>query len=850
MRPDTCNKKCGRYALELEHPCIRGRGNKQAKVMFVGESPGQNEDNQGKCFVGRAGQLLIQEIKGVGIESKDVYLTNIVKCAFPKVNKKPSDAEAKHCKQYIEKEIEEIKPNLIVLLGDFACETLIGRGSIKKIQNNFFVYEPTNTKVIPLLHPAYVLRNPEEIVKFREGMQLIAQELHSPDMVYKSSIKENYLVADTEQKALKTLNKLMEVSAFSVDIETSGLDYRNSDILSIQFSWQPGVGITIPWNIVVESKVVYDLLKQVLSRKDAVKVGTNLKFDIQHLAKAKIAIAPPIHDIMLADSLIDENAIDHKLETMILRMTDMGEYWSELEKYKLQIMAEKKIKEEDFSYALLPKPVLYLYGAKDTDGTFRIYLQQLKELNRQGLTEFFERYSMPFMPVLAEMEYRGVKVDRDRAFVMLKEQEKLMEELSAKTLEDENVKKYEEFRSRKAKEELKEHRKKSKTLVSRFPDENVYVEERIKKMGDKWHDEYRFNPNSSAQMKELFFDMLGLVPVKMTKPKKGSNAKPQPSTDKDVMEVIAERDQISLAILMREYALVSKFVTNFMRPVYELSEFDGRIHTNYIQTDVVTGRLSSRSPNLQNMSRDRPEFKDLFVADDGMVFVKGDLAQAEFRVWANASDDEDMIRDIMSGLDIHRRTASEVFEIAEEEVTKKQREPAKRGTFGMMYGIGSKTLAQRFKITLDQAKKILKVFSERYPVATAWIYSLPKIAHSKKQVRSILGRIRHLPHIDSDDQDTVAKAERQAMNSPVQAAASDINNHYMTCAVREGRRAKIKCYPALTVHDENVSQVEESRAEDFARIYKKVVDTEFPQFKCKMGVEIKIGKRIGSAEEW
>lgn len=824
---------------KINSTCIPGRGSEQARIMFIGEAPGQHEDREGKFFVGAAGRLLLETIQQLGYQPKDYYYSNVVRCATPGENVKPTPKTCKICAQMVAEEIEKIHPELIVCLGGTAAEHILGKTNILKIRNNWFIYGPLNIPALAVLHPSYILRNVSELELFRTGIRMALT--FNPLQNQKKSVQ--YLSAHEYEKAKKTLEYLLTVEQFVFDVETSGLDYRISDIVSIQFTWKERFGVAIPWSLILQHPELHKMTKDLFAKINVLKIGQNIKFDIKFLAKYKIAVRGKIHDTMVCDSLTDDNAMEHNLEMMVLTRTDMGEYWSGLENEKTKICAELGINENSFNYSMLPWGILYPYGCADVDATMRIFNLQLKAMEKDDLEKFMYNYSMPFLPVLAEMEFRGVKIDRSKTKEILDKQQALVQDLQSKMELDPVVKQYEAFRWEKSAVKYREHRAASPTLVKRWPEPDEYVKKIMKEK------DYRFNMNSDAQLKELFFDMLKLKPVKMTKPK-NPKAVPKPSTDKEVLEHIATVYEVPFAQLMKDHNAASAFISGFLDPIYSLSWWDGRIHGDFLQAITDTGRLSSRNPNLQNAPRERVDFKECFIADEGMLFVIGDLAQAEFRVWANVSDDQRMIDDINSGLDIHRKTASQTFSIKEDEVTKHQRDAAKRGTFGMMYGIGSKTLASRFKITVEQAKRIIQVFSAKYPIATAWIYRQPELAHMHKKVVSILGRVRHLPHIDSDDQNTVAKAERQAMNSPIQSAASDLNNHYMTRILQESRAHGIKCYPSLTIHDANIIQVQKDRAEEVARIVQGVVTNEFPWMKCKMGVDVKIGRSVGSAIEW
>jgi len=847
-RPLECNEKCGRYKLDLRSPCLPGVGIKPSAFMIVGDYPGQIEDKTGEAFVGAAGNLLDDALRKVGLSREHVYITNAVKCSHPANDKRPTPTEAKYCRAHLIKEIQEVNPNVILSLGNVALTSLLDRTGITKHKNSVYLQEDAGCKVVPTYHPAYVLRNPGEMNQMLVGFEMARSEANTKDFIKDKKATGRYVLAKTPERITQIFAALANVPEYSLDLETSSLDLLDPGILSVQVSWQEGTGVTIPWEVIKENPSLVEQFQQLLSLPN-LKNGQNLKFDIERLLIEGFVVHPPYFDTIIAHSLIDDNAPDHKLGSLVLQYTDMGEYWAPLDNFKDKYCKENKIKKEDFSYAWLPRQMLYKYGAQDADATLRLKKIFLDRMHQTGVLDFFNRYSIPFMPVLVEMEVKGIKVDRELIKKQIVIAEKELKEKDVVLHSDPTVQQYALVRVEQQRAKLRTRRLESVTLVSRFPDPEEYVNQFVDKPG--YIDKRKVNLNSPDQLKELFFDVIKAPVISRTD--KGA-----PKTDKATLEILADEYGIDLAIKLMARRKISHHLSNFANPMYEKSKKDGRIHTDYVQHDVTTGRLSSRNPNMQNLPRDNMEFKRCFLADEGYNFVKADLAQVEFRVWAHCSNDQDMLQDIAAGLDIHSLVASEVFGIPIDNLIKSSpvykenadyRQAAKGGTFGMMYGIGIKTLARNFKITLEQASRIGQVFASRYPMADMWLKRIVQEAHLNGYVSSWLGRIRRLPAISAEDHNAVAYAERQARNSPIQSAASDMNNHFMVCNVAQARAAGIDCYPAMTTHDENVMQAREGHEINLMHVMKHVVETEFPDFKCKMELEFKVGKTLGDAKE-
>jgi DNA polymerase-1 len=817
---------------------MQGVGPVPARIMIIGRDPGQKEDRYGTPFIGPSGKLLDDLLMIHGFNREEIYITNAVKCGQPGEDKEPGKKEIRFCRELLVKEIEEVKPEIIIVFGGVSLTAVTSRIGILKLQNTVLKCEEFNCKVLPMVHPAFVLRDPGNRKFIEKGFETLQDELSG--LNEKKKLGE-YYEAKTKDQALQILNKLLDCDVFAIDIETSDLNFLKSEILCISFSWKDKLGAVIPWDLILEGDVSAKF-KEVL-KSPALKVGHNIKFDIEHLTKKGYPFGGKPFDTMVAHSLIDDNSPENGLDALVLRYTDMGEYWTDLYKFKKEYCKVNNIKDKDFSYKHVPREILHPYAAKDAEATYRLYTLFLEKLHEEEQYDFFINHSMKFLPILIEMEYRGIKINREKVLELKTVQMKEVEELGKQIMMDENVIKYEKYKTKKTidktRSKLEVNWKESKTLNTRFPDfEDYYKSRDIESKID-----CKFNMSSPIQLSELFFEMMGLKPVKETK-------KGNASTDKEAMEIIASEYDIPLALMMDTYRKKEKFIEQFLTPIYEKSELDGRIHTNYIQSDIVTGRLSSRAPNLQNLQRDALEFKSCFLSDEGFTFVKGDLSQIEFRVWAAASGDEKMRHAIETGMDIHRKTAAAVFGIEEIDVTADQRNAAKRGTFALMYGVGPKTLAKRFKITIHQAEKLISVFSLTYPIAIGWLNRKVQQAKQDLYVKSLFGRKRRLPHILSNDNMIREKAKRQALNSDIQSMASDLSNKINVLISSKAKKKGINCYPSMTVHDENVFQVKKEQVGEFLNVVEEVIRTDFSEINCRIDYEIKVGDTIGTAKKY
>ena len=325
----------------------------------------------------------------------------------------------------------------------------------------------------------------------------------------------------------------------------------------------------------------------------------------------------------------------------------------------------------------------------------------------------------------------------------------------------------------------------------------------------------RFNILSTKQLGAVLFDKLQLPPWKKTK--SGY------STDAETLETLADKHEIVPLII--EYRTLSKLCSTFLDGLLAVVRPEsGRVHTSFNQNVTATGRISSTEPNLQNIpvrTELGREIRKAFVASEGHLLVDADYSQIELRLLAHMSGDEGMIRAFREGDDIHRRTASEVFGVPFEEVTSAQRSAAKAVNFGIVYGISDYGLARNLGITRKEAAHYIELYLARYPGIQR--YMLESVAAGKRDgyVRTLMGRRRELPELQSSNYNTRSFGERVAMNMPIQGTAADVIKLAMVrvheALQREGLQAKL----ILQIHDELII---DAPFEEVARVEKLLAE--------------------------
>lgn len=324
------------------------------------------------------------------------------------------------------------------------------------------------------------------------------------------------------------------------------------------------------------------------------------------------------------------------------------------------------------------------------------------------------------------------------------------------------------------------------------------AENRVYEIADE-----KFNILSTKQLGVVLFDKLGLPPQKKTKTGY--------STDSEVLENLAEAHEIVPYIL--EYRMMSKLKSTFIDGMLPLRDKNGRIHTSFNQTITATGRLSSTEPNLQNIpvrTGDGREIRKAFVAPEGRMLIGADYSQIELRLLAHMSGDERLIGAFIDELDIHTRTASEVFGVPIDMVTREQRSAAKAVNFGIVYGISDYGLAKQLGISRKRASEYIENYFLRYPAVKIFLDGCIASGREKGYAETMMGRRRALPELQSSNYNLRSFGERVAMNMPIQGTAADIIKLAMVRASNALREAAINARLVLQVHDELIIEASEA----------------------------------------
>ena len=572
------------------------------------------------------------------------------------------------------------------------------------------------------------------------------------------------------------LQNLMKQSSVCFDTETTGINPLTAELVGIAFSWEAGKGFYLPFpKDKNEAQNLIEQLRPFFEDEQIQKIGQNLKYDIKVLDKYHVKVKGPLFDTMLAHYLINPD--------MRHNMDILAETYLNYSPVPIEALIGKKGKNQ-LSMRDVPLDKQTEYAVEDADITLQLKEHFEKELGEANTQKLFDDIEIPLLRVLAAMELEGINLD----ITFLNT---LTEQLNSdiKTLET-----------------------------------TIY-----KKAGEE------FNIASPKQLGEILFDKLKLV----DKPKKTKTG--QYATSEDILSYLAKEHDIIKDIL--EYRGLAKLKSTYVDALpNQVEQLTGRVHTDYMQTVAATGRLSSNNPNLQNIpirtERGRQVRKAFVPRDSNYTLLAADYSQIELRIIAALSKEENMIQAFKNGEDIHASTASKVFNVPLNEVTREQRSNAKTVNFGIIYGVSAFGLSNQTDLTRSESKELIDTYYATYPKLREYINNQIHFARENGYVQTVLGRRRYLKDINSRNAVVRGAAERNAVNAPIQGSAADIIKIAMIRIFDKLETGHYKTKMLLQVHDELVFDVYKPELENI----KTLVKTEMEHaFKLDVPLDVDLG---------
>ena len=624
----------------------------------------------------------------------------------------------------------------------------------------------------------------ESLRLFHEfGFRSLLPQLHelSPEKKIAKKQKCDYLCVERLSTLKKLVNEWMNCDQISIDVETTSLQPSQAEIVGYSFSVKAGHAYYVPVRGPKDQKVIPPedallCLKPLLENKQIEKVGQNLKYDLVVLRNAGVRVAGVTFDTMIASYLLEAGRRGHSLDALALHY--LGHETIKIESLIGKGRDQRRMDE-------VPLNEITEYAAEDADIPIQLKPELKNLLNENQLDTLFDTLEMPLVPILAEMEYLGIRVNIDRLQSL------------------------------------------SKQFGARLKD----LETEIYQLADG-----EFNIASPKQLANVLFEKLELPVIKKTKT--------GPSTDADVLDQLAEYHALPEKII--EYRQFAKLKNTYVDALPEMVNMKtGRVHASFNQVVAATGRLSSSDPNLQNIpirSKEGREIRSAFLpGKDNWILLGADYSQIELRVLAHYAEDEALIGAFERDEDIHALVASQIHHVSLADVTDAMRHSAKAVNFGVIYGQSPFGLAKALKIDRDEAAEFINAYFDRYPQIDAFLAKTLEECRKQGYVTTLFGRRREIRGIRSESAGRQRNlAERMAINTVIQGSAADLMKQSMINIARRIEKESFESKMLLQIHDELVFEVPPKELEALKTSVREEMES-VAKLRIPLKVDIKCG---------
>ncbi len=596
----------------------------------------------------------------------------------------------------------------------------------------------------------------------------------------------NYDTVMTQHQFDLWLDKLKKAELIAFDTETTSLNDIVAELVGISVAIGQGEAIYIPlahdYKQVpnqLDREAVLEKLIPILNDDNKIIIGQNIKYDLNVIGNYNYTLTGAIVDTMLESYVLTGGTGRHDMDTLALNYLGKSTI-------KFEDVAGKGKKQITFNH--VPIETASQYAAEDADITWQLHQVLSSKLNAiPAVAKVFKEIEMPLVPVLMRMERRGVLIDS-----------KLL-------------------------------KSRSQVLAKRIDQ----LEEEAKKLAGK-----DFNLSSPKQLQDILFNKMQL-PV-LSKTPTG-----QPSTSEAVLQELAM--SYPLPNLILEHRSLSKLKSTYTDSLPEqINPKTGRVHTSYNQAITSTGRLSSTDPNLQNIpirTEEGRKIRQAFIAPSGYKIISADYSQIELRIMAHLTGDPGLVSAFQHGLDVHKSTASDIFNVPIEQVTPEQRRRAKAINFGLIYGMSPYGLSRQINVEREEAQHYMETYFHRYPLVKQYMDDTRELARKQGYVETIKGRRLYMSDINSSNFNVRNAAERAAINAPMQGTAAEIIKIAMINIDHFLINKKIDAKMIMQVHDELVFEVEKTIVEGFISDIKHLMES-----AVKLDVPLEVSFGVG--ENW
>lgn len=579
------------------------------------------------------------------------------------------------------------------------------------------------------------------------------------------TVPHEYHLVETEDQLLSLIQLLEGAKIISLDTETTSTNAIEAQLVGLSFAIEEHKAYYVPVpEDNNEAQKIVEKFRPIYEKTDTLKVGQNIKYDLEVLRNYDVYLQGPLFDTMVAHYLLQPEQYHN--------MDFMAEVYLNYNTVHIDELIGPKGKTQKSMRQLAPNDV-YAYACEDADITLQLKNVLEPKLKEVGVDQLFHEVEMPLIPVLAEMECNGVRIDT----AALKETSEV------------------------------------------FTQRMLQLEQDIYQAAGK-----TFNVSSPKQVGDILFGEMKIV----DKPKKTKTG--QYVTSEEVLQTLRAKHPIVAHIL--DYRALKKLLGTYVDALPKLiNPRTGHIHTSFNQAVTATGRLSSSDPNLQNIpvrGEDGKEIRKCFIPEEGCEFFSADYSQIELRVMAHLSKDANMLEAFREGYDIHAATAAKIYDKPVSEVTRDERTKAKRANFGIIYGITVFGLADRLNIERAEAKQLIDGYFKMFPQVRDYMEQAKDTAKAQGWVETFFHRRRYLPDINSGNATVRGIAERNAINAPIQGSAADIIKVAMVRIFQRFKRENVRSKMILQVHDELNFSVLPTEKEQVERIVMEEMQAAYP----------------------
>ncbi len=589
-----------------------------------------------------------------------------------------------------------------------------------------------------------------------------------------------YQTIETDFAIKLLVQNLLKQTSVSFDTETTSIDALTAELVGISFSWEMGKGFYVPLpSNYEEAKHIVNKFLPFFEDESIEKIGQNLKYDLKVLSKYDVSVKGKLFDTMIAHYLINPD-MRHNMDLL-------SETYLQYSPKPIEDIIGRKGKNQ-ITMRDAPLDIVKEYAVEDADVTLQLKHHFAPILDKTDTKKLFEGIEIPLVQVLADMEMEGINLDV--SFL--------------------------------------------KSLEVDLANDIKNLESEIYKQA-----EVEFNLASPKQLGEVLFDKMKIGGDKQKKTKTGQYA-----TGEEVLSYLANDNKIVQEIL--DWRQLVKLQNTYVTALpQQICEGTGRVHTDYMQAVAATGRLSSNNPNLQNIpirtERGRLIRKAFIPRDENYSILSADYSQIELRIIAALSGEQNMIESFKKNEDIHKATASKVFNVPLEDVTREQRSNAKTVNFGIIYGVSAFGLSNQTSLSRSESAELIDAYYKTYPQLRAYMQDQIQSARESGFVQTVLGRRRYLKDINSQNVMVRGGAERNAVNAPIQGSAADIIKLAMINIHRILTTQNWKSKMLLQVHDELVFDVHNSELEKIQPMIKYEMENAF-LMDVPLEVEMGVGQ--------